>query len=274
MVMPGPVPRTAAPRGTGSMAPVAETPKVRIQGLSYWYDGRQSLNGVTLDVPDRAITVLFGPAGGGKTTLMRVVNRLNDMVDGTKMTGRVLLDGEDIYAPDVDVIRLRRRVGMVFALPLPLPGSVRDNVIYGPRLAGVRGRARLSEVMERSLTQAALWAEVKDRLDQPALSLSGGQQQRLCIARSLSLEPEVLLLDEPTSGLDPISTAKVEESLFQLKLHYAVLIVPHSVQQAARVADIAAFFLGGDLVECGDGPQVFTAPRRKETEDYVTGRFG
>ncbi len=274
MVMPGPVPRTAPPRGTGSMAPVAETPKVRIQGLSYWYDGRQSLNGVTLDVPDRAITVLFGPAGGGKTTLMRVVNRLNDMVDGTKMTGRVLLDGEDIYAPDVDVIRLRRRVGMVFALPLPLPGSVRDNVIYGPRLAGVRGRARLSEIMERSLTQAALWAEVKDRLDQPALSLSGGQQQRLCIARSLSLEPEVLLLDEPTSGLDPISTAKVEESLFQLKLHYAVLIVPHSVQQAARVADIAAFFLDGNLVESGDGPQVFTAPRRKETEDYVTGRFG
>ncbi|MGA2640292.1 MAG: phosphate ABC transporter ATP-binding protein [Spirochaetia bacterium] len=265
---------SAAARGTRWLSSSSDDPKVRVQGLSYWYDGRQSLNGVTLDVPDRAITVLFGPAGGGKSTLMRLVNRLNDMVDGTKMTGRILLDGEDIYAPGVDVIRLRRRVGMVFALPLPLPGTVRENVIYGPRLAGERRQKRLSEIAERSLTQAALWAEVKDRLDQPALSLSGGQQQRLCIARSLSLEPEVILLDEPTSGLDPISTAKVEESLFQLRMHYAVIIVPHSVQQAARVADVAAFFLGGDLVEYGDGPQVFTAPRSKKTEDYVTGRFG
>jgi phosphate transport system ATP-binding protein len=265
---------SATARGTRRLSCSSDDPKVRIDGLSYWYDGRQSLNGVTLDIPDRAVTVLFGPAGGGKTTLMRLVNRLNDMVDGTKMTGRILLDSEDIYAPGVDVTRLRRRVGMVFALPLPLPGTVRENVIYGPRLAGERRQARLSEITERSLTQAALWSEVKDRLDQPALSLSGGQQQRLCIARSLSLEPEVLLLDEPTSGLDPISTAKVEESLFELKLHYAVVIVPHSVQQAARVADIAAFFLGGELVECGDGPQVFTAPRNRKTEDYVTGRFG
>jgi len=264
----------AAARGDRPAPGADVEPKVRIQGLSYWYDGRQSLNGVTLDIPDRAITVLFGPAGGGKTTLMRLVNRLNDLVDRTKVTGRILLDGEDIYAPGVDVTQLRRRVGMVFALPLPLPGTVRDNVLYGPRLAGVRGRERLSEILERSLTQAALWAEVKDRLDTPALSLSGGQQQRLCIARSLSLEPEVLLLDEPTSGLDPISTAKVEESLFELKSQYAVVIVPHSVQQAARVADTAAFFLAGELVEFGDGPQVFTAPRDKKTEDYVTGRFG
>jgi phosphate transport system ATP-binding protein len=265
---------SAAARGTRRLSCSSENPKVRIEGLSYWYDGRQTLNGVTLDIPDQAVTVLFGPAGGGKTTFMRLVNRLNDMVDGTKMTGRILLDGEDIYAPGVDVTRLRRRVGMVFALPLPLPGTVRENVIYGPWLAGERSRTRLSELTERSLTQAALWSEVKDRLDQPALSLSGGQQQRLCIARSLSLEPEVLLLDEPTSGLDPISTAKVEESIFELKMHYAVVIVPHSVQQAARVADVAAFFLGGELVECGDGPQVFTAPRNKKTEDYVTGRFG
>ena len=264
----------AAARGTRRLSCSSDDPKVRIQGLSYWYDGRQVLNGATLDIPDRAVTVLFGPAGGGKTTLMRLVNRLNDMVDSTKMTGRILLDGDDIYAPGVDVTRLRRRVGMVFALPLPLPGTVRENVIYGPRLAGVRSKTRLSEITERSLTHAALWSEVKDRLDQPALSLSGGQQQRLCIARSLSLEPEVLLLDEPTSGLDPISTAKVEESLFELKMHYAVVIVPHSVQQAARVADVAAFFLGGELVECGDGPQVFTAPRSNKTEDYVTGRFG
>ena len=227
-----------------------------------------------MDIPDRAVTVLFGPAGGGKTSLMRLVNRLNDLVEGTKMTGRILLEGEDIYAPGVDVIRLRRRVGMVFALPLPLPGTVRENVLYGPRLAGERNGARLSAIVERSLTQAALWGEVKDRLDAPALSLSGGQQQRLCIARSLALEPEVLLLDEPTSGLDPISTAKVEESLFEMKKQYAVVIVPHSVQQAARVADFAAFFLSGELVEYGEGAQVFTAPRDKRTEDYVTGRFG
>ena len=258
-------------RGVPPATPAA---KIRIEGLSYWYGTRQSLNGVTLDVRDKAVTVLFGPAGGGKTTLMRLVNRLNDLVDGTRMSGRILLDEEDIYAPGVDVIRLRRRVGMVFALPLALPGTVRENVIYGPRLAGEKNPVRHSEIVERSLIQAALWAEVKDRLDTPALRLSGGQQQRLCIARSLALEPEVLLLDEPTSGLDPISTAKVEESLFELKRQYAVVIVPHSVQQAARVADFAAFFLGSELVEFGAGPQVFTAPREKKTEDYVTGRFG
>jgi phosphate transport system ATP-binding protein len=261
---------TREPGAAGSAGPV----KVRVEGLSYWYDGKQTLDGVTMDIPSTAITVLFGPAGGGKTTLMRLVNRLNDMVDGTQMTGRILLDDEDIYAPGVDVTRLRRRVGMVFALPLALPGSVRDNVTYGPRLAGERNAGRLSEIVERSLTQSALWAEVKDRLDMPALSLSGGQQQRLCIARSLALEPEVLLLDEPTSGLDPISTAKVEESLFELKKQYAIVIVPHSVQQAARVADFAAFFLDKRLVEYGGGSQVFTSPRDKRTEDYVTGRFG
>lgn len=252
----------------------AAFPKIRIEGLSYWYAGRSSLEGITLDIPDRALTALFGPAGGGKTTLMRLINRLNDMVDDTQMTGRILLDGQDIYAPGTDVSRLRRRVGMVFALPLPLPGTIRDNVLYGPRLAGERDASRLSEIVERSLQQAALWTEVRDRLDAPALSLSGGQQQRLCIARSLALEPEVLLLDEPTSGLDPISTAKVEESLFELKARYAIVIVPHSVQQAARVADFAAFFLSGELVERGAGPRVFTSPRDKRTEDYVTGRFG
>jgi phosphate transport system ATP-binding protein len=257
----------------GGTAALRDT-KISIEGISYWYKGSQSLAGITLAVPDKAVTVFFGPAGGGKTTLMRLINRLNDMVDETRMTGRILIGSKDIYAPGVDVTRLRQRVGMVFALPLPLPGTVRENVLYGPRLAGERNTARLSEIVERSLTQAALWAEVKDRLDTPALSLSGGQQQRLCIARSLALEPEVLLLDEPTSGLDPISTAKVEESLFELKSQYAVVIVPHSVQQAARVADFAAFFLSGELVECGDGPQVFTSPRDKKTEDYITGRFG
>ncbi len=265
-------PRPTTPGGRIAQDLLA--PKIRIQGLSYWYSSKPSLEGITMEIPDKAVTVLFGPAGGGKTTLMRLVNRLNDMVEDTHMTGRVLLDGEDIYAPGVDVAQLRRRVGMVFALPLPLPGTIRDNVLYGPRLAGERDAARLSEIVEHSLQQAALWTEVKDRLDAPALSLSGGQQQRLCIARSLALEPEVLLLDEPTSGLDPISTAKVEESLFELRERYAVVIVPHSVQQAARVADYAAFFLSGEMVERGAGPQVFTSPRDTRTEDYITGRFG
>ena len=269
----GAVERTAAHR-TPASSYAGREPKIRIEGVSYWYSRRQMLNGVTLPVPDHAVTVLFGPAGGGKTTLMRLVNRLNDLVEDTQMTGRILLDGEDIYTPGTDVTGLRRRVGMVFALPLPLPGTVRENVVYGPRLAGERNTSRLSEIVERSLTQAALWTEVRDRLDAPALSLSGGQQQRRCIARSLALEPEILLLDEPTSGLDPISTAKVEESLYALKKDYAVVIVPHSVQQAARIADVAAFFLAGELVEWGEGPEVFTAPKVKQTEDYITGRFG
>jgi len=249
-------------------------PKIRFQNVSYYYGDRLALRDVTLDIPPNAITVVFGPAGGGKTTLLRLINRLNDEVEGTRMTGRVLLDGQDVYAPGVDVPRLRRRVGMVFALPLPLPGTVRENVLYGPKLAGVRDRARLEEILERSLRLAALWDEVKDRLDDPASRLSGGQQQRLCIARSLALEPEVLLLDEPTSGLDPISTGKVEEALQQLKHQYTIVIVPHSVQQAARVADYAAFFLMGELVECQPGRDLFTTPRDRRTEDYITGRFG
>jgi phosphate transport system ATP-binding protein len=250
--------------------------KISIRDLAFSYAGASepALSGVNLDLPAKAITVLFGPAGGGKTTLLRLVNRLNDLVEGTRRSGQVLLDGQDIYAPGMDVTALRRRVGMVFALPLPLPMSIRENVVYGPRLAGVRDRARLEELTERSLRQAALWEEVKDRLDASAYSLSGGQQQRLCIARSLSLEPEVLLLDEPTSGLDPISTAKVEESLLALKEAFTIVLVPHSVQQAARIADRAAFLLGGELVEFGERQQVFTSPRQKRTEDYITGRFG
>ena len=256
------------------MAQTRNEPKIRIENLSYSYDSKPALRDVTLDVQPHAITVFFGPAGGGKTTLLRLINRLNDLVEGTEMAGRILLDGHDIYGPGTDVPGLRRRVGMVFALPLPLPGTVRENVVYGPRLAGVQDPARLGEIVLRSLTQAALWDEVKDRLDEPASSLSGGQQQRLCIARSLALEPEVLLLDEPTSGLDPISTAKVEESLFQLKHDYTIIIVPHSIQQAARVADHAAFFLMGELIEYRPRVEIFTAPRDQRTEDYVTGRFG
>ncbi|MBC7254946.1 MAG: phosphate ABC transporter ATP-binding protein, partial [Chloroflexi bacterium] len=207
-------------------------------------------------------------------TLLRLINRLNDDIPNASLSGHIYVGDQDIYAPGVDVPSLRRRVGMVFALPLPLPGTVRENVLYGPKLAGIRSHARLEEILYKSLSQAALWDEVKDRLDDRASALSGGQQQRLCIARSLALEPEVLLLDEPTSGLDPISTAKVEQSLLALKEHYTIIIVPHSVQQGARIADYAAFFLMGELVEHGTGVQVFQNARDRRTEDYVTGRFG
>jgi phosphate transport system ATP-binding protein len=227
-----------------------------------------------LDILPKSVTVFFGPAGGGKTSLLRLINRLNDLVEGTQMTGQILLDGQDVYGSDTYIPNLRRRVGMVFALPLPLPGTIRENVLYGPKLAGIRNQSRLNEILERSLIQAALWEEVKDRIGHPAISLSGGQQQRLCIARSLALEPDVLLLDEPTSGLDPISTRKVEDSLFELKQQYTIIIVPHSIQQAARVADQTAFFLMGDLVEYAPGKEIFTQPGDKRTEDYVTGRLG
>jgi phosphate transport system ATP-binding protein len=259
---------------SGYDPPVGLPTKVRIENLSYWYGDRLRLRDITLDIPANAITTLIGPTGGGKSTLLRLINRLNDLLEDTRMVGRIVLDGQDIYAPEVNVSELRRRVGIVFALPLPLPGTVRENVLYGPKLAGIRDPARLDEILVRSLNQAALWDEVKNRLDEPAHALSGGQQQRLCIARSLAMEPEVLLLDEPTSGLDPISTGKVEESLFALKKHYTIIMVPHSIQQAARVADYAAFFLGGELVEHQPGRGIFTAPKDKRTEDYITGRFG
>jgi len=273
--------RNPVDRNPADQNPVDQNPapKICIEDVSYAYSGSESggnsaLRNVTLDVPANAVTAFFGPAGGGKTTLLRLINRLNDLVDGTQMSGRILLDGQDIYAPGTNISGLRRRVGMVFALPLPLPGTIRENVLYGPKLAGVQHPARQDEILVRSLTQAALWDEVKDRLESPASALSGGQQQRLCIARSLALEPDVLLLDEPTSGLDPISTGKVEASIFELKRDYTIVIVPHSVQQAARVSDHAAFFLMGELVEHGPGSEIFTAPRDERTEGYVTGRFG
>ncbi len=249
-------------------------PKICIEKVGYSYGENLVLRDIALDVAANAITVFFGPAGGGKTTLLRLINRLNDLVEGTKMTGRILIDGQDIYAAGTIVSSLRRRVGMVFALPLPLPGTIRENITYGPKLSGIRDHNQLDEIVERSLIQGALWDEVKDRLDSPATALSGGQQQRLCIARSLALEPEILLLDEPTSGLDPISTRKVEESLFELKQSYTIIIVPHSVQQAARVSDYAAFFLMGELIEYRPGTEIFTTPKNRRTEDYVTGRFG
>jgi phosphate transport system ATP-binding protein len=249
-------------------------PKIRIEGVSYFYGAKQALHEITLDVPAHSVTVFFGPAGCGKTTLLRLINRLNDLLDGTRRVGRILLDGQDIYAPGTDIPRLRRRIGMVFALPLPLPGTIRDNITYGLKLAGLHDRLRMEEAVVRSLTQAALWDEVKDRLDTPAMAMSGGQQQRLCIARSLALEPEVLLLDAPTSGLDPISTDKVEESLLTLKQTYTIVVVPHSTQQAARIADQAAFFLDGQLIEYQPNAELFTNPKDTRTQDYVTGRFG
>jgi len=251
------------------------SPKIKIEHLTFSYrDGTEGLHDVCLDIYPNEIMALFGPAGGGKSTLLRVLNRLNDLVKGSHMTGRVLIDGRDIYAPGVDVTDLRRRVGIVFAQPIGLPMSIRQNIEYGLTLAGVRDRIRLEQAVERSLRQAALWDEVQDRLVDPAIALSGGQMQRLCLARVLALEPEVILLDEPTSGLDPISTAKVEQSLQELKAHYTIIIAPHNIQQAARVADHAAFFLQGQLIEHGPGKTLFTAPRNKKTEDYVTGRFG
>ncbi len=250
-------------------------PKIVIENLSVQYaDGQESLRNISLSIPANQITVLFGPAGGGKSTLLRAINRLNDLVDGLKISGKIYLDGEDITGPNLDTTALRRRIGMVFAQPVPLPLSVRRNVVYGLELAGVRDERRKAAALEKSLRAAALWDEVKDRLDTPSVALSGGQQQRLCLARSLALEPEVVLLDEPTSGLDPISTAKVEESLQQIKKEYTIVIVPHSVQQGGRIADFAAFFLQGELVEFGSGQDIFLAPKDKRTDDYVTGRFG
>ena len=249
--------------------------KIIIENLSLQYaDGTESLRNVSLGIPEKAVSVLFGPAGGGKSTSLRCLNRLNDLTEVKTSSGRILIDGQNILDPDVDVIALRRKVGMVFARPVVLPMSIRENLTYGLELAGEKRRVRLDEAVDRSLKLAALWDEVKDRLEDPAIALSGGQQQRLCLARSLALQPEIILLDEPTSGLDPISTGKVEAALQELKKEYTIVLVPHSVQQAGRTADYAAFFLQGELVEYGEGKSIFTAPKNKRTEDYVTGRFG
>jgi phosphate transport system ATP-binding protein len=249
--------------------------KIVIKDFSLNYsDGTESLKNINLSIKTNAITVLFGPAGGGKSTLLRVINRLNDLADVISFTGQVLVDGIDILDPRTDVITLRRKIGMVFARPVVLPMSIRENLTYGLTLAGEKRKQVLDEAIERGLQQAALWDEVKDRLDDPAIMLSGGQQQRLCLARSLALQPEIILLDEPTSGLDPISTSKVESSLFQLKQEYTIILVPHSIQQAARTADYAAFFLQGTLVEYAPGKLLFTTPQDSRTENYIQGRFG
>jgi phosphate transport system ATP-binding protein len=254
--------------------------KIIVEHLSLNYsDGAESLKDISLRLPANSISVLFGPAGGGKSTLLRVFNRLNDLADVEMVAGQVLITGNDgitidVLDKDTDVIALRRRVGMVFARPIVLPMTIRQNLTYGLELAGQRDKELLEAAVERSLLQAALWEEVKDRLDEPAIALSGGQQQRLCLARSLVLEPEIILLDEPTSGLDPISTNLVEASLNELKQTYTIILVPHSIQQAARTADDAFFFLQGELIEQAPGKEIFLHPKDKRTEDYIEGRFG
>ena len=248
--------------------------KITIKDFSFYYNSVQALRNINLDIRSREIFAIFGPARSGKTTLLKSLNRLTDLILGTRHTGMILLDGIDIYDLKLSLTHLRRRIGMVFELPTPLPISIFDNVVYGPKLSGTNPRNRLNEIVEKALRSAVLWEEVKDRLHTSALRLSGGQQQRLCIARVLALEPEVLLLDEPCSGLDPISTASIEETLVRLKKDYTIILVPHNIQQASRVADRAGFFLNSELVEEGTVYQIFTKPRDKRTEDYVTGRFG
>ncbi len=263
----------AAMAGGGSAGgDIAGRAHVVLKRLSVRYGDVEALRGVDLEMRRGEIFALFGPARSGKTTLLRSINRMNDLFPSATHSGEVFLGDEEVYSPVVEVADLRRRVGMVFALPSPLPMTILENVVYGPRLVGVRGREALEHLAEDALTAAAIWDEVKDRLDEPALRLSGGQQQRLCIARALALSPEVLLLDEPTSGLDPISTTRIEDSLQRLKERVTIVIAPSNVQQAARVADRAAFLLMGELVEAGT--DLFTAPRDRRTEDYVTGRFG
>lgn len=245
-----------------------------IRDLCLWYGQTQALKNVSIDIPDKSITAFIGPSGCGKSTFLKTLNRMNDLIDGVKITGEVKYHDADIYAPGASVTALRKNIGMVFQKPNPFPTSIYDNVAYGPRTHGIKNRARLDEIVERSLKGAAIWDEVKGRLKTSALGLSGGQQQRLCIARALAVEPEVLLMDEPTSALDPISTARIEELAQELKKQYTIVIVTHNMQQAVRISDQTAFFLLGELVEYGDTERMFAQPKDKRTEDYITGRFG
>lgn len=248
--------------------------KIRTKNVDFFYGDNQVLFDVSLDIPEKSVTAFIGPSGCGKSTFLRMLNRMNDIIDGTRHTGDVLLEGSDVYDPSVDVVLLRKRVGMVFQKSTPFPKSIFDNIAYGPKVAGLRNKAKLNEIVETSLKRAALWDEVKDRLNSSAMALSGGQQQRLCIARTLATDPDVVLMDEPASALDPASTARVEDLIFELKKNYTIVIVTHNMQQAARVSQQTAFFFQGVLVETGDTRALFTNPTEKQTEDYITGRFG
>ena len=244
------------------------------QSLNLWYGAHQALHDISIDIPEKSITALIGPSGCGKSTFLKTLNRMNDLVGGVKITGEVTYEGENIYDPSVDVNELRKSIGMVFQKPNPFPMSIYDNIAYGPRTHGIRNKAKLDDIVEKSLRGAAIWDEVKDRLKKNALGLSGGQQQRLCIARALAVEPKVLLMDEPTSALDPISTSKIEDLVVELKKDYTIVIVTHNMQQAARISDKTAFFLLGEVIEFGDTETIFSVPEDKRTEDYITGRFG
>ena len=248
--------------------------KISVQNVDFYYGSVKALKQVNLDILENRVTALIGPSGCGKTTFLRCLNRMNDIVEGTQVEGKILLDGRDIYAPDVDVVQVRRRVGMVFQKSNPFPKSIYDNVAYGLRIDGDYSRSEITSRVERSLRDAALWSEVADRLHDSAMELSGGQQQRLCIARALAVEPEVILMDEPASALDPIATQKIEELIQELKEKYTIVIVTHNMQQAARVSDETAFFYLGELIEVDRTDKIFTKPSKKRTEDYVTGRFG
>lgn len=247
---------------------------ISVQDLCLWYGEHQALKNVSIEIPEKSITALIGPSGCGKSTFLKTLNRMNDLIPGVKITGSVEYKGENIFDPAMDVNELRRQVGMVFQKPNPFPMSIYDNIAYGPRTHGIRSKAKLDDIVERSLRGAAIWDEVRDRLKKNALGLSGGQQQRLCIARALAVEPDVLLMDEPTSALDPISTSKIEDLAMQLKEKYTIVIVTHNMQQAVRISDSTAFFLLGELVEYGNSEQLFSNPRDRRTEDYITGRFG
>jgi phosphate transport system ATP-binding protein len=262
------------PSAPGRDRTQAEEPMIQIQDLTLHYGDKPALKGISMHVPRNRVTAFIGPSGCGKTTLLRCLNRMNDLVDGVRITGRILVGGRDVHDGSMDVTELRKRVGMVFQKSNPFPKSIYDNVAYGPRILGRRSRASLDQAVERSLGSAALWNEVKDRLHESALRLSGGQQQRLCIARALAVEPEVLLMDEPCSALDPIATAKIEELMDELKSRYTIVVVTHNMQQAARASDYTGFLLMGDLVEFGETPEIFTTPGDRRTEDYITGRFG
>jgi len=257
-----------------SVAGIMEAPMVEIEHVSLWYGEKLALKDISMSIPKHRVTAYIGPSGCGKTTLLRCLNRMNDLVDGLRMAGNIRIGGTDIHDPTLDVTELRKRVGMVFQKSNPFPKSIFENVAYGPRILGTGGRTDLEAIVERSLRGAALWDEVSDRLNESALGLSGGQQQRLCIARALAVQPEVLLMDEPCSALDPISTGKIEELIFQLKEQYTIVIVTHNMQQAARVAEFTGFFLLGKMIEFGKTEKIFTKPSDKRTEDYITGRFG
>ena len=247
---------------------------ITVKDMCLWYGQTQALKNISIDIPKNAITALIGPSGCGKSTFLRLLNRMNDLIPGVRITGSIQYKEQEIYAPTVDVNELRHQIGMVFQKPNPFPMSIYDNIAYGPRTHGISARSKLDKIVEKSLTDAGIWDEVKDRLKRSALGLSGGQQQRLCIARALAVEPEILLMDEPTSALDPISTSRIEDLAFKLKEKYTIIIVTHNMQQAVRISDKTAFFLLGEMIEFDDTTRIFATPKDKRTEDYITGRFG